>query len=184
MLKSTARPMNNTPNATEIRLSEPIASAAKPRSASSPAARVTRIAPTKLHRAQRHEQDRARPTRPTARSSAARPRAMSRTARRRARQGRSGAAAPRLGSRPSSRASRRISARAVAPGSTAGKVEHRPGHDKTAQLARLGVAPGHHLRSRTGSPRLPPTSARTTSPIVVRVGSSLSPPLGIRAGAR
>ena len=48
MPKSTPSPMNRTPNATEIRFSEPIASAANPAFKANPAQSVTRIARTNL----------------------------------------------------------------------------------------------------------------------------------------
>ena len=119
MLKSTARPMNSTANATEITLSEPTASAAKPAVSTSPAVMVTRIAATR--RSERSAANSSTTIDPTdsriersapfrsaenwSSSSATGPVMRTRT--------------PACGIRLRVAASRRISAVAVAPGSSA-----------------------------------------------------------------
>jgi len=122
MLKSTARPTNSTPNATEIRFSEPIASAANAAVRTSPHVTVTRLAATSRH--ERSPAKRITSTEPIDRraersapccsvanwssSSATEPVIRTRT--------------PLPSVNPSSSATRRISSVAAAPGSLAQTV--------------------------------------------------------------
>ena len=171
ILKSTARPINSTPNAIEIRLSEPIASAAKPAVSKKPANSVTMIAPTSFTErsaANRIAQtittdstiERSAPSRNVANcssSSATGPVRRSRN--------------PFSRVMPSSPARRRISVRAVSPGSnplksSTGRVTTKRRRSRGSALRPVIICCHDRLA------RLPSTTRRTTSPIVVSVGSS------------
>ena len=163
--------MNNTPNAIEIRLSDPIASAAKPAVSIKPAASVTMIAPTSFTErsainriAQTITTDstveRSAPSRNVANcssSSATEPVRRRRT--------------PLSELKPSSDARRRISVRAVAPDSRPEKSSTGRVITKRRRSRALGLRPVI-ISVQDRLARLPSMMRCTTLPIIVRVGSS------------
>ena len=166
--------MNSTPNATEIRFSEPIASAANPAFKASPAQTVTRIARTSLtertaaieNQADHHQRQDGRSDRALLqrrellvierdRSGQAHPQPVLRVDVQLARQ------APYFGAGAAARLERV-------------EIEHRPRQDEAAQLAPVGREPGHQAlpRDRVRCRRPEPPAPRWLRPL--RVGSSRS----------
>ncbi len=171
MLKSTARPVNRTPNATESGLSEPIASAAKLAVSVSPIASVARIAPTSFKdriaankiaqtRTIEVSVERSAPSRKVANcSSLSATEPVIRTC------------TPCAGSSWSSRASRRTSSSGRAPRSSAAKSSTGRASTKRRRSRGLAARPVIIRCHENGSER-PAKAASTALAIAVSVGFS------------
>ena len=169
--KSTARPMNNTPKAIEMRLSEPIASAANPAVSMKPTASVRMIAPTSF--TERSAINRIAQTMTT--DSTVERNAPSRNVENCSSSSATGPVkrkrTPLSGLKPSSPASRRISARAVAPGSSPEKSSTGRVITKRRRSRVSAFRPVISCVQDRLAP-LPSIMRCTTLPIIVRVGSS------------